>query len=294
MKERYPTMQRYAAHATMVAVLAIGLLGPAFAVEYASTDTPLGIYDNTNTHSEITVSSTDTIADLNVKMNITHGYVWDLAIRLTGPGGQECYLFYHQDGGGDNFTNTVFDDEASTDIGSGTPPYTGSFRPYASLGVFDGLSMAGTWLMDVYDQAGPDEGSLDSWSLVFNEEAGDEDSPVVAITSVSPTTIWPPNNKMVPVTVTGTVTDADSGVANAWIEVADEYGELDGTFPVTLDADGNFTLELSLMASRHGSDADGRTYVISLYAVDNEGNEADPDTATVTVPHDQRRAPAPE
>ena len=72
------------------------------------------------------------------------------------------------------------------------------------------------------------------------------------------------------------------------------YGELDGTFPVTLDADGNFTLELSLMASRHGSDADGRTYVISLYAVDNEGNEADPDTATVTVPHDQRRAPAPE
>lgn len=275
----------------MFAVLAFCLLGPAFAVEYTSTDTPLAISDYTNTHSEITVGPTDTITDLDVKIDISHTYVNDLAIRLTGPGGQECYLFYHQDSGGDNFTNTVFDDEASTAIGSGTAPYTGSFTPYASLGVFNGLSMAGTWKMDVYDWAYSDQGTLNSWSLVFEEPATDEDPPVVAITSVSPTTIWPPKNKMVAVTVTGTVTDADSGVANAWIEVDDEYDEYDGTFPVTLDADGNFTLELSLMASRHGSDADGRTYVISLYAVDNEGNEADPDTATVTVPHDQRRVP---
>ncbi len=34
---------------------------------------------------------------------------------------------------GDNYTNTVFDDEASTAITAGTAPFTGSYRPEGSL-----------------------------------------------------------------------------------------------------------------------------------------------------------------
>ena len=262
----------------MFAVLAFCLLGPVFAVEYASTDVPKTIPDESTITSTITIADTTTITDLDVKLNLNHSFPADLVIYLIGPGGSPiCTLDYHQWW----WATWTIDDE-------------GGYTPATPLSVFDGMSLAGTWTLQVVDEWGGDSGILNGWSLLVNGQAADEDPPVVAITSVSPTTLWPPNNKMVAVTVTGTVTDADSGVANAWIEVADEYGELDGTFPVTLDADGNFTLELSLMASRHGSDADGRTYVISLYAVDNEGNEADPDTATVTVPHDQRRAPAPE
>ena len=65
---------------------------------------------------------------------------------------------------GDNFTNTVFDDEAATALGSGSPPYTGSFRPQADqLSRFDAEPQAGTWTLKVADLAQLDTGTLHSW-----------------------------------------------------------------------------------------------------------------------------------
>ena len=50
--------------------------------------------------------------------------------------------------GGDDLTDTIFDDEAATTIGSGasTAPYTGNFRPQGDqLARFDGKEQQGTW-----------------------------------------------------------------------------------------------------------------------------------------------------
>ena len=68
-------------------------------------------------------------------------------------------------GNGQNYTNTVFDDEAATPISSGTAPFTGTFRPDSPLSAADGINAAGTWTLKVVDQANVDVGTIDNFTL---------------------------------------------------------------------------------------------------------------------------------
>ncbi len=92
---------------------------------------------------------------------------------------------------------------------------------------------------------------------------------------------------MVPVTVTGTVADATSGVnpASVTFVVSDKYGLTQPSGPVTLGANGSYSFSIPLQASRLGNDLAGRLYTITLTAQDNAGNTAT-STAPVIVPHD--------
>ena len=55
---------------------------------------------------------------------------------------------------GDNFTNTVLDDEAGTAIAAGTAPFTGNYRPVGSLAALDGQLPNGTWQLEITDAWG--------------------------------------------------------------------------------------------------------------------------------------------
>src|SRR5262249_4512126 len=103
--------------------------------------------------------------------------------------------------------------------------------------------------------------------------APDTQLPAIKITA-TPTTLWPPNGQKVTVTITGTITDADSGVASdtATYEVSDEYGRVQPSGDITLDAKGNYTFTIQLQASRNGNDRDGRQYTIIVSAEDIAGN----------------------
>ena len=70
-------------------------------------------------------------------------------------------------GTGENFTDTVFDDEATTPIASGTPPWTGSFQPDQPLSAIDGIPANGTWTLEVSDNANVDTGTLTAWEIQF-------------------------------------------------------------------------------------------------------------------------------
>jgi hypothetical protein len=107
--------------------------------------------------------------------------------------------------------------------------------------------------------------------------------------SASPKTLWPPNGKMVSVTISGKITDAGSGVnaSTAAYTVTDEYRLVQPSGPVTLlDANGSYSFAIQLQASRNGNDRDGRQYTISVSAQDNAGNQGLA-SAVVIVPHDQ-------
>jgi probable HAF family extracellular repeat protein len=121
-------------------------------------------------------------------------------------------------------------------------------------------------------------------------------TPVVADTtppritiSATPTVLWPPNNKAVPVTVWGRITDDGSGVAAGSIEyaVTDEYGQLQPRGHLVINTNGKFAFQVLLRAFRAGDDLDGHQYVISVSAKDNAGN-AETKSQTITVPHDHR------
>ncbi len=130
----------------------------------------------------------------------------------------------------------------------------------------------------------------DSTALLFS---GDSVGPVITAPA-TPSTLWPPNGRMVPVTVTGTMTDAGSGLdaASARFAVIDELGEVQPSGGITVDANGTYSFTVSLLASKQKKnkqekEKESRTYTIEVTAKDVAGNTGKA-SAIVTVPHDNR------
>ena len=113
----------------------------------------------------------------------------------------------------------------------------------------------------------------------------DGDPPVITATA-DRTELWPPNHKAVTVNVAGTIEDA-SDIFDAWLQVEDEYGELDATIGMTLADDGSYTVPVDLIAWRNGRDRDGRTYTLTVWAMDVHTNLGASEPVTVLVPHDR-------
>jgi hypothetical protein len=109
-----------------------------------------------------------------------------------------------------------------------------------------------------------------------------------AITAAAtPSSLWPPNGKLVPVVVAGSITDDRSGVAEATYRVTDSYGAVQPVGIVTVGADGRYVLTLQLPAEHRSDDRAGRRFVITILAKDRADNATAAQTE-VTVPHDRR------
>ena len=132
---------------------------------YASTDVPRSIVDFGTFNSNNVVAVSGNVVDVNVRLNITHTYDADVNIHLRHPDGTLVELSTANGSSGDNFTNTIFDDEAAISVVGQPAPFNGSFRPEGLLSVLDGKPAAGTWQLQVADTAGQDTGTLNSWSL---------------------------------------------------------------------------------------------------------------------------------
>jgi hypothetical protein len=111
--------------------------------------------------------------------------------------------------------------------------------------------------------------------------------PVITKVTASPNTLWPPNHKMVAITVTAKVTDNCSPTTWKIISVKSNEsvnGLGDGNTSPDWQITGNHTV--SLRAERSGM-GHGRVYTITIQASDAAGNLSDPMTVTVTVPKSQ-------
>ncbi len=117
----------------------------------------------------------------------------------------------------------------------------------------------------------------------------DTTAPVIQQLAASPDQLWPPNHRMVEVTVSAVPADACDGapactiVAVASDEPIDGTGDGD-TAPDWQIVDGSTVL---LRAERAGG-GDGRVYTVSVSCTDAAGNAADGET-TVSVPHRRGR-----
>ncbi|MEO1524353.1 MAG: proprotein convertase P-domain-containing protein [Planctomycetota bacterium] len=129
--------------------------------------------------SEINVGEKFVIADLNVRINITHTHVSQLDGYLTSPDGQRIELFTAVGGHDDHFNGTVFDDQGRTPITKARPPFEGTFQPEGlakrqpGLGVFNGKSIEGVWQLTIRCSNSERFGMLHSWALMARP---DEDS----------------------------------------------------------------------------------------------------------------------
>ncbi|GAB1308423.1 zinc-dependent metalloprotease family protein [Urechidicola sp. KH5] len=134
---------------------------------FASTDVPVSISSSGTPQITSTLLITEgvSISDLDVQIDVTHTWISDLTVSLTSPEGTTIILSGQNGSNGDDYSNTYFDDEATTAITGGTPPYAGSFIPEEALSTFDGEASVGTWTLTISDAFNMDGGSLNSWTV---------------------------------------------------------------------------------------------------------------------------------
>jgi subtilisin-like proprotein convertase family protein len=117
--------------------------------------------------TSFTVSDARAIADLNVKISVTHTSVGQLVVSLRHPDGTSVLLVSHRGSSGDHFNATVFDDEAANPITSGAAPFAGTFRPEGVLSAFDGKTAQGSWKLEVLDTVAGTAATITGIELQF-------------------------------------------------------------------------------------------------------------------------------
>jgi hypothetical protein len=112
---------------------------------------------------------------------------------------------------------------------------------------------------------------------------------VIASVTATPSVIWPPNHKMVPVTVSA---DASASCGPPVCKIvaitSDEPANGAGDGNTSPDALIVGDLAAEIRAERAGGGLLGRTYTITVECTDTAGNTTRKDT-TVFVPHDRRK-----
>lgn len=97
------------------------------------------------------------------------------------------------------------------------------------------------------------------------------------------------NNKPAQIELSGSVSIPDGcEVDNAQYQLADEYGELDKVDALQLDADGSFTVPVTVVASRKGNDKDGRLYTVKFVA-ENEAGVGESVETNIVIMHDNSK-----
>ncbi len=164
--------------------MVVGLSCPVFAgptVIYGGDfDLPIPALDDPESeygrgwmdNAVIEISDHFTIYDLDVGITLTHTSVFDLQIFVQSPAGTRlCLNMYNFDEffEGEDYEDTIFDDEAALSIEEGQPPFTGRFRPRspAKLSLFDGQDTFGQWKLQVYDAYYYDTGTFESFEVII-------------------------------------------------------------------------------------------------------------------------------
>jgi len=185
----------------------------------ASSDGPKAIHDRTTIVSLIEASGlTETVADVNVTVNITHAHDEDLDVHLLSPSGTVIELFTDVGGSGNDFAGTTLDDEATWPITSGSAPFVGSYQPEGPLSDLDGEDPNGTWTLYVYDDEWGNEGTLLDWSI--------------AITTGEPSTTTDANGDYVFTDLAGGAYTVAEVCPAGWVQT---YPGGDGTHDVWVD-----------------------------------------------------------
>lgn len=123
------------------------------------------ILDLETSTSTISVVSAEIVSKVRVTINVQHTWNEDLDIALISPAGVRVWLVQDRGEDTNGFFGTVFDDDATVPISSGSFPFSGEFRPETPLAAMNGGPANGTWTLEIFDDTNFDEGNLLSWTL---------------------------------------------------------------------------------------------------------------------------------
>lgn len=111
--------------------------------------------------------------------------------------------------------------------------------------------------------------------------------PVITSVSADRTVLWPPNHKLIQITIDANV--SDDCTATTWKIVSvssneSQSGKGSGHTPSDWQINGDHKVKLRAERAGNGS---GRIYTVAVQAWDAAGNPSELKTVTVSVPHDK-------
>ncbi|HYC01455.1 MAG TPA: lysyl oxidase family protein [Candidatus Limnocylindrales bacterium] len=137
---------------------------PPVCPEYASTDVPKNIPDESSITSTLVLPDLGNVTSMRVRLAGEHSYVGDLQARLISPASTEVRLV-DQICSSDNDFDLYLGDEATTAIPCPATDPSTLKQPAEPLAAFLGEDAQGTWTLHVEDLEAQDDGVLESWSL---------------------------------------------------------------------------------------------------------------------------------
>ncbi len=232
---------------------------PATPARFSYTGAPIPIPDSgVSVNAPIVVSGVNgAVGDLDVSIDgatcstaigapgvgIDHTFVSDLEVRVVSPTGQVIRVIDNAGSSGNNFCQTVLDDESTGPTiqsqGSAAAPFTGTFRPSSALSGFDGTPANGTWQLQVQDGFAIDTGSIRAVSLIITGPAACNAPALAAPPSVvSVTRVGSSPVNVANVSYTVTFSEAVSGVDAADFAATTTGGTLAGVAVTSVTGSG--------------------------------------------------------
>src|SRR5262249_54408662 len=121
--------------------------------------------------SSINVTDNFILQNVIVSLDISMQDDTQLSAVLIAPDSTRIPLFTQLSRPGADFTNTVFDDAATTPIQNGAPSYLGRFNPQVPLSTLlsPARFSAGLWQLEITNSSSSVAGTLNSWSLTLRK-----------------------------------------------------------------------------------------------------------------------------
>lgn len=169
---------------------------PEVCTVYASTDVPKILPVGTaSISSGIVIQDMKNITDLNVKMQMLHGWVGDLTATLSHVETNTVVTLLDQPGVpgsnwgcSNNNIDATFDDSSMIDAedqcSSSGVAISSVVKPHSPLSAFTGLNSNGTWIMTVEDAyVVADSGTLQNWHIeICTDDLPPTATPVPTVT----------------------------------------------------------------------------------------------------------------
>lgn len=136
----------------------------------------------------VTVSGNYTVGKITATVNISHSYVQDMTITLTGPAaiGSPVVILQQEACGAQPDINCTYDDAGSTTTCNNTSPaISGTIKTFESLTAFDGLAANGVWTLTVSDPYNGDGGSINAFSLKICNKSDISPIPTLSTSAIN-------------------------------------------------------------------------------------------------------------
>ncbi|HLA55801.1 MAG TPA: zinc-dependent metalloprotease family protein [Flavobacterium sp.] len=140
-----------------------------------TNNTPLIIPDGVGNNmpgalmtSTINVPTSGVITDVNVTVNATHAFMWDLQVKLKHPDNTSNILLYRQcNQASGAYAVTLNDGSPGIVCGATGSAVSGTYSPLEPLSVYNGKLSGGNWQLTAQDTWIVDSGSITSWSVII-------------------------------------------------------------------------------------------------------------------------------